>query len=275
MESIYFQYPADPTGYPCHEEAHMRMKGALAAGLLLALTVVLPVRNSHAGEGTDVQAEIVLKVCCDRLATLKSYSFLAEVDRDFAFPTGDSIRLSQAITTRVQRPNRFRCDIIGDDRDGAYVYDGKTLVSYDADANVYGTVEGRGSTDATVQHVIDQYGLQAPLANLLYSAPCASFDLDKVTGRYLGLHSAAGRPCHHLVFFGQDMNWQIWIDEADGLPRKIVVTDKSLPGWPQYTAVLSKWNTEAKFASSIFVFTPPKGAREIPVLPLGQGNTGN
>ena len=94
----------------------------------------------------------------------------------------------------MQRPDRFRCDITGDDRDGAYVYDGKTFVAYDADANAYGTVEGRGSTDATVQHVVDQYGLQAPLANLLYSAPCSSFDLDKVTGRYLGIHSAAGLP---------------------------------------------------------------------------------
>ena len=71
------------------------------------------------------------------------------------------------------------------------------------------------------------------------------------------------------------MNWQIWIGESDGLPRKIVLTDKSLPGWPQYTAVLTKWNTEARFASSVFVFTPPKDARKIPVLPLGQSNTGN
>ena len=70
-----------------HEEANMRLKGGvLAVGLALAFAAFLPTRGAHAGEGTDVQAEIVLKVCCERLAALKSYSFSADVDRDFAFP---------------------------------------------------------------------------------------------------------------------------------------------------------------------------------------------
>ncbi|WP_243362530.1 DUF2092 domain-containing protein [Fundidesulfovibrio terrae] len=247
----------------------MRVKTLFVAALAAAL--LWSACPARAQQGTDAQAEAVMRSCCQRLAGLTAYSFIAEVDRDYAYPTGDSVRISQTLTVSVAKPDRFRLLVDGDDRDMEYVYDGKILTAYDADVGAYGVMEGRGTTDATVRHVIDQYGVQAPLANLLYADPCGSMDLDAVTGRYLGLHMAAGRVCHHMIFFGQDMNWQIWVDEQDGLPRKLVVTDKSLPGWPQYTAVMTKWNTGARFPAKTFTFIPPKDARKIPVLPVGQG----
>lgn len=253
----------------------MRLTGVLAVILAVLLAAVCPAMAGPPDSETDIQAEVLLKASCATLAALKSYSFTAEIDRDFAYPTGDSVRISQTVLAKVQRPDHFRCDMQGDDRDGTIVYDGTALHVLDLDANVYGTMEGKGSTDATVKEAIEKYRIQAPLANLLFADPCGSMNLDKVTGRYLGVHMAAGRSCHHLIFFGQDLNWQIWIDESDSLPRKIVITDKSLPGWPQYSAVLSKWNTAAHFAAGTFAFKPPKGAHQAPVIPIGQGAIAN
>lgn len=224
---------------------------------------------------TDPEALAVLQSSCAMLAGLKSYSFTAHVDRDFAYHTGDSVRLAQALRVTAKRPDKFRVEVRGDDRDAVYVYDGKNVTSFDADKGTYGVMEAKGDTDTTIKHLVKAYGLNTPLATLLFADPCSDINLEKVVGRYLGVHAAGGARCHHLAFFGQDMNWQIWIGEADGLPRKILVTDKMLPGWPQYMAVITKWNTSAQYAAGEFTFTPPKGARNVPVLPAGGKTAGN
>lgn len=224
---------------------------------------------------TDPEALAVLKSSCATLAGLKSYSFMAQVDRDFAYHTGDSVRLSQSIRVTARRPDKFRVEVRGDDRDVVYVYDGKSFTAFDADKGTYGVMEAKGDTDSTIKHLVKAYGVNTPLTTLLLADPCADIDLEKVVGRYLGVHAAGGTRCHHLAFFGQDMNWQIWIGEADGLPRKILITDKGLPGWPQYMSVISKWDTSAKLAPGEFTFTPPKGARNVPVLPASGKTAGN
>jgi hypothetical protein len=224
---------------------------------------------------TDPEALAVLKSSCDMLAGLKSYSFMAHVDRDFAYHTGDSVRLTQSMRVTAKRPDKFRVELRGDDRDAVYVYDGKSFTAFDADKGTYGVMEAKGDTDATIKHLIKTYGVNTPLTSLLFADPGADINLEKVVGRYLGIHAAGGTRCHHLAFFGQDMNWQIWIGESDGLPRKILITDKMLPGWPQYMAVISKWDTSAKLAPGEFTFTPPKGARNVPVLQAGGKTAGN
>lgn len=223
----------------------------------------------------DARADAVLRSACAALAGLSTYSFTAETDRAMAWPSGDSVRASQTVTARVARPDRFRVDVEGDDRDQDIVCDGKTLTILDVDSNAYGAVEAGASIDETVRDVVSRYGLNAPLANLLFNEPCAGVDNWQARGRYVGLHMAAGRLCHHLLFIGRDMNWELWIDQADALVRKLVVTDKSLPGWPQYQAVITAWNTSVKLPAKTFVFNPPKGARKIPVLPLEQAQPGN
>ncbi len=251
----------------------MRLRMAWAVLLAFMLTAAQAEAQDaqQAGQGTDVQAEVVLKAACAGLSALRSYSFTAEIDKDYAYPTGDTVRISQTLTAKVERPGKFRCDVRGDDRDMSYVLDGKTLTVLDLDKGVYGKMEAKGDIDATVREVEERYGLEAPMANFLFNEPCASMDLSSVTGRYLGIHTAAGKDCHHLIYFGKDMNWQIWIGEADGLPYKLVITDKSLSGWPQYTAVITKWNTQATFKPGTFVFKAPKDTSEIPVLPVSKG----
>ena len=220
-----------------------------------------------AGE-KDLQAEVLLRASCASLAALHSYSFKADVSQDYAYPSGDKVQVSKQIQVYVQRPDRFRSEVEGDDVSSITVYDGKALTMLDRDKLAYGTVAVSGSTDDVLRTLLEKYDIEAPLANLVYGNPCATVSLEGVTAMYLGLHMAAGRSCHHLAFFGPEQNWQIWVDEADGLPRKLVITDKDLPGWPQYSAVITDWKTARKFPAGFFAFTPPKGSHQAPVLPI-------
>ncbi len=89
---------------------------------------------------------------------------------------------------------------------------------------------------------------------------------DVQRGEYLGIHEAAGVPCHHLTFEQATIDWQLWIDAGkDPLPRKLVITYKTEDEVPQYTATIRKWNLEPRLPDALFVFTPPDGAARVEV----------
>jgi hypothetical protein len=85
-------------------------------------------------------------------------------------------------------------------------------------------------------------------------------------GKYLGIHLAAGTPCHHLVFAQEDLVWQIWVDTGDKpFPRKFAVAYVGEPGVPQYAAVFRKWTVDPKLEPAAFRFIAPAGAQRIDV----------
>jgi len=50
----------------------------------------------------------------------------------------------------------------------------------------------------------------------------------------------------HLAFRGAETDWQIWIDiGARPVPRKYIITSKTLAGAPQYTLRIKDWKTDA------------------------------
>ncbi|GFK93730.1 hypothetical protein NNJEOMEG_01564 [Fundidesulfovibrio magnetotacticus] len=255
--------------------SRIRQAARALLALTLALAAALAPPSAEAQPAPDGRAEAVLRASCAALSGLSAYGFTAQVDRALAWPSGDSARASQVVKALVVRPDRFRVEVAGDDRDQTVVCDGKTLTVLDVDANVYGTVEAQASIDDTVRDVLARYGLHSPLANLLYNDPCRGVAEWGPKARYLGLHMAAGRSCHHLLVLGEDMNWELWIDQEDALTRKLVVTDKTLPGWPQYEAVITSWNTSAKIPAKAFAFVPPKDARKVPVLPVSEPQPAN
>ena len=55
------------------------------------------------------------------------------------------------------------------------------------------------------------------------------------------------------------------------LPRKVVITDKHVMGWPQYAAVFSDWNMAPKLPADLFAFKPGKELRRIALKPLAEG----
>ncbi|HVI64522.1 MAG TPA: DUF2092 domain-containing protein [Bradyrhizobium sp.] len=76
--------------------------------------------------------------------------------------------------------------------------------------------------------------------------------------KHIGQGVVDGVECEHLAFRGTDTDWQIWIETgARPIPRKYVITSKTLAGAPQY---IKDWNTDAIADANAFVFKP----RQVP-----------
>ena len=75
--------------------------------------------------------------------------------------------------------------------------------------------------------------------------------------------STAGE-CEHLAFRNFDTDWQLWVEVGERpIPRKMVITSKTLNNAPQYTLRVKGWKTGVEPAAEAFTFVPPAGAKKL------------
>lgn len=223
-----------------------------------------PAPAAAPARSVESRAEQELRRMSDFLAKLPRFALEAEETFD-ELPEGELRRqLTNLRRVAVERPNHVAADATGDTLNRASWYDGRTATVLDKENNVYATVEARPTIDATFDMLADDYGFVLPLADLIYSDPYAVLMEGVTYGRYLGIHQAAGVPCHHLAFSQPTIEWQIWIDAGERpLPRKLVISYVQEPGEPQYAAVIRRWTLDATPPAGLFTFEAPEGAQKV------------
>jgi hypothetical protein len=202
------------------------------------------------------------------LSQVRAFSLEAEEAFDAEYARAYRIQLTNTRKIFVERPGRFATVVQGDIADRASYYDGKTLTVLHPMSNTYATAAMPGTIDAALDNLAREYGFALPLSDVMYADPYTTLMTDVLYGKYLGVHQAAGVPCHHLTFGEAGVEWQIWIDAGpQPLPRKLTIAYWDQPGVPQYRATIQRWDLQPKLSAAQFQFAPPAGAKR---LELGQ-----
>jgi len=82
--------------------------------------------------------------------------------------------------------------------------------------------------------------------------------------KHMGRGVIDGRECEHLAFRNFDTDWQLWVEVGERpIPRKMVITSKTLNNAPQYTLRVKTWKTDVQPAPDAFTFVPPAGAKQL------------
>jgi hypothetical protein len=106
------------------------------------------------------------------------------------------------------------------------------------------------------------------MSNLVASDPCADIKSTIERTLFIGVDMVNRVPQYHILMVGEERDFQIWVTEGkQPLLRKAIISYKTLPGSPQYTAVFSNWNFKPQIPAETFTFTPPEGASKIEILP--------
>jgi len=230
---------------------------------ILLLTLGLAALTARAGD-VDPKAEELMKKVMENVAAQKAFEFAAYDTLDEVTACGEKIQITHNRRFVVERPNKIRYTSRGDRLNADAWFDGKTFTWYDLDNNVYAQAEIPGTIDNLLDTIHDTYGIDTPMADLLYSDLWGPFLQNVLEGRYLGKHLALKDECDHLAFRGKDIDWQVWLRTGE-IPtvRKIVITYKRVGGAPQYTAYITGGKALEDIPDEDFQFTPPEGAEEV------------
>jgi hypothetical protein len=227
-----------------------------------------PPANAAAPAVTE-QTDRLLKQMSDYIGSAEQFTFHADVNFDHVLPSGQKLQYAATEDVALERAGRLYVEWHSDLGDRQFWYDGKSITLYDPAVPFYAAEAAPADIDGMLDKLVPQIDFAPPLADFLYSDPYRSVRGKLQYGVYLGLNDVNGRSCHTLAFVERDIDWQIWIDSGPQLiPCKLVISYKTQPAQPQFTAVFSDWDFAPRIAEPIFTPELPPGTQKIPFAPV-------
>jgi len=225
----------------------------------LALVAIFMVSTAQSSRADDPAK--LLKAMTDYTAAQKSISATFDSDIEVVTPELEKVQFTSSGKLQLTRPDKLRIRRTGGYADVELVYDGKTVSIYGNNAKAYVQAELAGTIDQLVDLIQAKSGAAMPGTDLLLSNAYDEMMSNVIAAHHIGQGVIDGVECEHLAFRGVDTDWQIWIESgARPVPRKYVITSKTVTGAPQYTLRIKDWKTEAVADADAFVFKPPADA---------------
>ncbi len=212
----------------------------------------------------DPESTRILKSMSDFIAATKAFTVSTETSLEVVTRDGEKLQFLTPVSASVRRPDRLLSNREGDLVDQRFYYDGKSLTLFNPAENVFATVPAPPTLDAMLDYAREELDLVAPAGDLIGTNAYAALTEDMYESRYLGLSTVAGQRCHHLAFRGNEVDFQIWVEDGKRpLPWRFVITSKNVAGAPQFTTQIVAWNLAPKLRDEDFRFKAPKGASGI------------
>jgi hypothetical protein len=239
--------------------ALIRTSITAASLTVLAVSVSPTARAEDANDATKI-----LKAMSDYTAAQKSISATFDSDIEIITPDLQKIQFTSSGQIKLNRPDKLRIRRTGGYADVELVYDGKTLSLYGNNAKSYVQADASGTIDQAIDALQTQTGATMPGTDLLLTNSYDELMTNVIDAEHIGMGVVDGVECEHLAFRGTDVDWQIWIETgARPVPRKYVITSKTVAGAPQYTLRIKDWKTDAIADADAFAFKPPVGATKV------------
>ena len=243
------------------------------ASLLITLVAVLAGARATQGQqqaasgkparAIDPTADRMLRQMTDYLAGLQEFKVRSAAVDEVVLTSGQKLQVATDNQVSVERPNRLHSEQRGPNGMALW-YDGKTMTLVCKANKTYATVPAPPMLDGAIDTLRKKFKVEAPGADLLFSKPYDILTEQVTSGQFIGREVINGVPTNHLAFVGEDVDWQIWIqDGAQPLPLRFAITSKTVPGQPEFAIQLSDWQPQAKLADSTFEFQPPAGATRV------------
>jgi len=260
------------------EDSFVKLRYIAALGGLLAGGIIglVPVNPSAAPPAKPAKPAISEQASAALLRmgqTLRAaaLSFQARTIRVYSDANGEPLHIFHTMKVTMQRPNHLLVEGTGDDGSNKLVFDGKTAVVYSAAQNKYASIAvPEGTIEGMMKEAVGRLGVDFPLADFLSEAPAKAFLTGVTSGRVVNTVTIDGAPYDHLFFFQPPgIELELWLSKNDqSLPRRLIVTYRTLPGQPNFIAEFSDWNLNIRPSDSDFVFQAPAGATQVELKPV-------
>jgi hypothetical protein len=245
--------------------------GLLAGGIIGSLPVTIFAAEAAKPAKPEISEEASAALLrMGQSLRADDFSFQARTIRVYADPNGEPLHIFHTLKVTVHRPNRLLAEVTGDDGSSKLVFDGKTAVIYSAAQNKYASIPvPDGTIEGMLKEAVGRLGVDFPLADFLSQAPNKAFLTGVTSGRVVNTVTIDGAPYDHLFFFQPPgIELELWLSKNEqSLPRRLIVTYRSVPGEPNFIALFSDWNFDIHPSDADFAFQPPAGATQVELKP--------
>jgi len=217
----------------------------------------------------DQRALDMLKKMSDTLSEAKTVSFQARSMVPVRTPDGVWINLYGTSRVVMQGPDKLFASTAGDFAPYDFYFDGKTITAFAPNKNLYAVKAAPATIDAMIEEAYQKEGRSFPYADILVSEPYTVLTKGVTRAYYVGqstirpLAGAGGVKTDHLVFSHEGVQWQIWIDTNDHLPRMVCATYLDSEGEPSYTVEFGDWKLNEPVGPKTFIFSNASQAAKV------------
>jgi hypothetical protein len=255
----------------CDEEAAMNSlskdrscKAPRRRARLTSLAFLLALAAWSPASADDADAKNILKAMSDYVTGQQHVRLKYDVDIEVITPQLEKLQFASSGEAALSRPDKLRVTRRGGYTDVELVFDGKTVSVHGKDSNTFAQLELPGSLDQMIDRLRAEHHIEMPGADLLLSNMYEELVAGVIEAKHIGRGIVDGIECEHLAFRNQDTDWQLWVEPGPTpIPRKYVITSKTLAAAPQYTLRIKSWDTNTEHDAKTFAFTPPQGAKSV------------
>jgi len=254
--------------YPCKT----RLLGLFVGGTVLACAIVPGVEAAQSAKpaqpALSQEASTALLQMGQALLS-KEFSVHVRTIRVSLDANGEPLHIFHTIDVLARRPDRLRVSMTGDDGSRKLFYDGKIAVVLNVGQNKYATMDVPDTIPGMMEQVMGRLHVDFPLADFLTDAPNKAFLTSQTKGREVNTVTIDGAPYRHLVYSQPSgTQLELWLgNNEQALPRRLVLTYRSLPGQPSFIAEFSNWNFSIHPTDAEFVFQARENATQVALAP--------
>jgi hypothetical protein len=217
----------------------------------------------------------------DTLSQAKTISFQARSMVPLRTPEGVWINLYGTSQVIVQGPDKLFASTSGDFAAHDFYFDGKAVTMYSPVKNLYSIKQAPATIDEMIEQAFKDDGKSFPYADILVSQPYDVLTDGLLGAIYVGqsvirpLAGTGSVKTDHLVFSNKEVEWQIWIDVGDHLPRLVVATYLDEIGEPSYSVEFGDWKLNEPVNADTFAFKNTTNAAKVEFKKPEQFTRGN
>jgi hypothetical protein len=255
------------------------MRSLLVLGGVLALAVTpavqaqeqavapaAPAASTVAPEdAVDPRAVEALKRMSAYLTSMNTFKLTSTAAIDVITNENQKVQMDSVTVYQVKKPG-IAIDFNSDMKQRQYLYDGKQFTIFAPAMKYYATVPAPGTNREFLKELYQKTGIELPLEDLFRWADDDESDINALTSAFnVGTATIDGARTDHWAFRSNDFDWELWIEQGDRpLPRKIVITDRTDPTLPSFTARLA-WEVNPALNDADFTFVPGPDAIAIQI----------
>lgn len=207
----------------------------------------------------DSEAAAALQSMSNYLGSRSDYSFKADIMYDEVLGSGQKVQYGAEAVAYLTKPNKFAVSYTTERGGYRLWYTAGQATILQIPENDYAAATLPGTVDQALTKLSDEYAFDPVLSEFLFINTFKTLTKNVTGGRSLGPSRVSGAMCRHLIFQGNDIDWQIWIEDGNRpVPRKLVITYKSRPESPQFIALIKDWVADKTIRDAAYKPDIPK-----------------